>query len=113
MDLRLQLSRNYNEKMDIIKKVEKKFLVEDRDVKPGQQIRVWVKFKEGDKEKIQPLEGVVISVRGSGTGKTFTLRRLFHGIGVERIFPLSSPAIDKIEILDERKVRRAKLYLRK
>jgi large subunit ribosomal protein L19 len=76
----------------------------------GDQIRVHFKVIEGKNERIQIFEGVVIRVRGSGLSKTFTVRKVSFGIGVERIFPMHSPRINKIEILKYGKVRRAKLY---
>jgi large subunit ribosomal protein L19 len=76
----------------------------------GDQIRVFFKVIEGKNERIQIFEGVVIRVRGSGISKTFTVRKVSFGIGVERIFPVHSPRIDKIEISKYGKVRRAKLY---
>lgn len=77
---------------------------------PGDRIKVHVKVIEGDKERIQPFEGDVLSIRGSGLNKTFTVRKLASGVGVERIFPLNSPKIAKIEIIRAGNVRRAKLY---
>jgi large subunit ribosomal protein L19 len=77
----------------------------------GDTVRVHVRLKEGDeKERIQPFEGVVISKRGHLTSSTFTVRRVSFAIGVERIFPLHSPMISSIEVLQEGKVRRARLY---
>ena len=76
----------------------------------GDAVKVHVKVVEGDKERIQPFEGVVISRRGSGIRETFIVRKVSFGIGVERIFPIHSPAIDKIDILKKGSVRRAKLY---
>jgi large subunit ribosomal protein L19 len=76
----------------------------------GDTVRISVKVVEGDKERIQPFEGVVIARRGSGTREMFTVRKISFGIGVERIFPLLSPSIDKIDILKKGDVRRAKLY---
>ncbi|MCX7876002.1 MAG: 50S ribosomal protein L19 [Melioribacteraceae bacterium] len=82
--------------------------------KAGDHIRVHVKVVEGDKERIQPFEGDVINIRGTGLSKTFTVRKISSGVGVERIFPYNSPKVAKIEVLREGKVRRAKLfYLRK
>jgi len=79
----------------------------------GDTLRVHVKIKEGEKERIQVFQGIVIGRRGSGTGATFTVRKMSAGIGVERIFPLHSPNIDKIERIKIGSVRRAKLnYLR-
>src|SRR2546423_246650 len=82
------------------------------DFRPGDTIRVHVRLKEaeGEKERIQPFEGVVISRRGQFAGATFTVRRVSFGIGVERIFPVQSPSISSIEVLNRGRVRRAKLY---
>jgi len=77
---------------------------------PGDTVNVHVRVVEGDKERIQQFKGVVISIRGSGTRKTFTVRKVSNGVGVERIFPLYSPKIAKIEVLRRGHVRRAKLY---
>jgi large subunit ribosomal protein L19 len=78
----------------------------------GDTIRVHVRLKEaeGEKERIQPFEGVVISTRGQSAGATFTVRRVSFGVGVERIFPMQSPSISSIEVLSRGRVRRAKLY---
>src|SRR3989344_203910 len=80
-------------------------------IKSGLKVRVWQKIKEGDKERLQAFEGVVIAVK-HGQGKTgaFTVRKISGSIGVERIFPFHAPTIDKIEVLSQVKVRRAKLY---
>lgn len=84
------------------------------EFKPGDHIRVHVRVIEGDKERIQAFEGDVINIRGTGLSKTFTVRKISSGVGVERIFPYHSPKIAKIEVLRQGKVRRAKLfYLRK
>jgi len=80
------------------------------DLRPGQNVRVDVKIKEGDKSRIQAFEGIVIKVQGSGIGKTFTVRKMSSGVGVERTFPLHSPVIDKITVQRTGKVRRARLY---
>lgn len=77
---------------------------------PGDTVRVRVRVVEGDKERIQPFEGVCIARRGSGLSETFTLRRVSGGVGVERIFPLQSPAIASLEVVRRGDVRRAKLY---
>ena len=80
-------------------------------ISPGDLIRVSVKVKESGKERVQPFEGTIIAVRGTGNSKTFTVRKIaVGGIGVERIWPLESPSIEKIEILKKRKQKRAKLY---
>ncbi len=76
----------------------------------GDTVRVGVKIKEGDKYRIQPYEGVVISIRNGGINETITVRRVFQGVGVERVFLVHSPRIDNIKILRRGKVRRAKLY---
>jgi len=81
--------------------------------RPGDTIRVHVRLKEGDKERIQPFEGVVMSRRGELSGESFTVRRVSFGVGVERIFPVHSPMISSIEVVNQGRVRRAKLnYLR-
>jgi large subunit ribosomal protein L19 len=77
---------------------------------PGDTLKVSVKIVEGDKERIQSFEGIVIRERGEGISKTFTLRRISYGVGVEKTFPLYSPAIKKIKVIRQGKVRRAKLY---
>ncbi|PYU24600.1 MAG: 50S ribosomal protein L19 [Acidobacteria bacterium] len=80
--------------------------------RPGDTVRVHVRLKEGEgeKERVQPFEGVVVSRRGHLSGATFTVRRVSFGIGVERIFPVNSPMISSIEILQAGRVRRSKLY---
>ncbi len=80
------------------------------DFRPGDTIKVHVKIKEGDKERIQVFEGVVIRKRRGASRSTFTVRKVSYGVGVERIFPTNSPVIDRIEIVQRGKVRRAKLY---
>ena len=76
----------------------------------GDTVKVYVKIKEGEKERIQAFQGVVISRRGGKTNATFTVRKVSYGIGVERIFPLYSPIIDKIEVITRGRVRRSKIY---
>jgi large subunit ribosomal protein L19 len=102
---------------DLIKIVEAEFakVRETRpSFKPGDTINIHVKIKEGGKERIQQFQGTVIQRRGSGTnGETFTVRKVSNGVGVERIFPIVSPNIDKIEVIKQGKVRRAKLYYMK
>jgi large subunit ribosomal protein L19 len=78
--------------------------------KAGDTVRVHVKVREGDKERIQVFEGIVIGLRGAGLRASFTVRKVSFGQGVERIFPLHSPVIDKIETVRSARVRRAKLY---
>ena len=83
------------------------------EVKPGDLVKVYTRIIEGDKERLAPFQGVVIKVKGSDIAKTFTVRKVSAGIGIERIFPINSPMIAKIEIKKKGKVRRAKLtYLR-
>ena len=80
------------------------------DLRPGQTVRVYVKVTEGEKERTQVFEGTVIGLSGAGNRATFTVRKVSYGIGVERIFPIHSPRIEKIQIGSKGKVRRAKLY---
>ena len=97
--------------MHTFSETEKEYLAQNRPAfRPGDSIRVNVRVKEGDKERVQAFEGVCIARRGGGVSETFTVRKISNGVGVERIFPIVSPSIDKIEVLKEGKVRRAKLY---
>jgi large subunit ribosomal protein L19 len=80
------------------------------DFKPGDTVKVHARIKEGEKERIQVFQGVVIRKRKGNTGATFTVRKVSYGIGVERIFPLHSPNIDKVEVVSKGKVRRSRLY---
>jgi len=102
--------------MDLIKIVEAEFAT-NTDVaafKPGDTVTVSYRIKEGAKERIQQFQGVVIQRRNSGMSETFTVRKVSNGVGVERIFPVRSPFIEKVEINKRGKVRRARLfYLRK
>ncbi|ADC88999.1 ribosomal protein L19 [Thermocrinis albus DSM 14484] len=96
----------------ILQKLQERYLPK-KDYPPfkvGDTVRVHYKIVEGDKERIQPFEGVVIRIRGSGAGKTFTVRKESYGVGIERTFPYYSPNIEKIEVVKYGKVRRAKLY---
>lgn len=76
----------------------------------GDRVKVHVRVVEGDKERIQPFEGDVISIRGAGNNRTFTVRKIASGVGVERIFPINSPKVARIEVLKKGDIRRAKLY---
>ncbi len=97
--------------MNIIDQIEKEQLRNDlASFNIGDTVRVMVKVKEGEKERIQAYEGVVIAKKGSSIRETFTVRRVSFGIGVERTFPLHSPRIDKIIVVRKGKVRRAKIY---
>lgn len=96
--------------MKAIETVEKPHLTEKPEMRSGDTVRVHVKVREGEKERIQVFEGVVIGMHRGGSRATFTVRKVSFGQGVERIFPLHSPVIDKVEIVRSAKVRRAKLY---
>jgi len=97
--------------MDPIEILEKEQMrVDIPPFKTGDTVRVHSRIKEGDKERIQVFEGVVIRKRKGTTGATFTVRKVSYGVGVEKIFPLHSPTIDKIKIISKGKVRRARLY---
>lgn len=97
--------------MEIIKQLERESMRLDLPhFAAGDTVKVYVKIKEGEKERIQIFQGVVISKRGGGTNATFTVRKVSYGIGVERIFPLHSPIIDKVEVVTRGRVRRSKIY---
>jgi large subunit ribosomal protein L19 len=99
---------------DLIKEVEKELATKRADLpvfKSGDTINVHVKIREGTKERIQQFQGVVLYRRGKGTnGESFSVRKVSNGVGVERIFPILSPSIEKIEFIRAGKVRRAKLF---
>jgi large subunit ribosomal protein L19 len=97
--------------VDMIKEVEKQYLKKEiPSFTPGDSVKVHVKVVEGARERTQVFEGVVIGRKGSGLKETFTVRRVTYGIGVERIFPIHSPVVDRIEVVKRGRVRRAKLY---
>jgi large subunit ribosomal protein L19 len=97
--------------MNPVELVEREQLRTDlQDFKVGDTIKVHVKIVEGEKERIQPFEGVVIRKKRGGIRSTFTVRKISYGIGVERIFSLHSPRIDRIDLISRGKVRRAKLF---
>ncbi len=97
--------------MDALKLMAQESL---KDQKPelaiGSTVRVHVKIREGERERIQTFEGTVIAKRGSGVSETFTVRRVSYGVGVERVFPVHSPNVDKVELVRKGRVRRSKLY---
>ena len=96
--------------MSAVETVERANMVKRPAIKPGDTVRVHVKVREGDKERIQVFEGTVIGMHRGGANATFTVRKVSFGQGVERIFPLHSPIIDRIEVERKGAVRRAKLY---
>jgi len=97
--------------METVKQIEREMMRLDLpSFFPGDTVKVHVKIKEGEKERIQAFQGVVISKRKGLANATFTVRKVSYGIGVERIFPLHSPVIDRIEVLTRGKVRRSKVY---
>lgn len=97
--------------MEKIKQLEREMMRLDLpDFTAGDTVKVHVKIKEGEKERIQVFQGVVISKRNNGSNATFIVRKVSYGIGVERIFPLHSPIIDKVEVVTKGRVRRAKIY---
>ena len=97
--------------MDLMQAFTQKHLkAEPPVVEVGDTVRVHIKVKEGNRERIQVFEGTVIAKKHGGVEETFTVRRVSYGVGVEKIFPVNSPIIDKVEVVRHGKVRRAKLY---
>ena len=96
--------------MNAVEIVERTQLVNRPEMRSGDTVRVHVKVREGDKERIQVFEGMVIGMHRGGARASFTVRKVSFGQGVERIFPLHSPVVDRIEVIRSAKVRRAKLY---
>ena len=97
--------------MDLIKSIEDEFLKEDLpSFGSGDTVKVNVKVSEGNRERIQTFEGVIIAINGVGVNKTITVRKLSFGVGVERIFPVHAPIVDSIGVIRKGKVRRSKLY---
>jgi len=97
--------------MDYIRMIEEEQMKKDLPAfRPGDTVRVHVRVVEGSRERIQAFEGLVIKMKGGGLRRTFTVRRVTYGVGVERTFPLHSPRIDRIEVVRRGVVRRAKLY---
>lgn len=97
--------------MDIIKQLEDEQLRENSfDFRVGDTVKVDYKIKEGNRERIQVFEGTVIRIQGTGVRKTFTVRRVAYGVGVERTFPMNSPRVENVKVVRRGRVRRAKLY---
>ena len=97
--------------MDLIKEIEQEQVREDSlSFKVGDTVKVHFKIIEGTTERIQVYEGLVIAIKNSGVRKTFTVRKISYGVGVERIFPYNSPKVEKVEVVRYGRVRRAKLY---
>lgn len=92
------------------KAIQREPRAEVADFRPGDTVRVHVKIREGEKERLQAFEGVVIARKNSGPSETFTVRKISFGQGVERIFPVYSPAVDRVELVRRGSVRRSKLY---
>ena len=102
--------------MDLVTRVgmkaakSKKWMRKSDDFRTGDTVNVHVKIKEGEKERVQVYKGVVVKLQGSGLGRTFTVRKISSGVGVERTFPFMSPNIEKVEIINRGHVRRSRLY---
>lgn len=97
--------------MDAIKQISADQLKSEiPQINIGDTVRVSVKIKEGDRERIQAFEGTIIARRGGGISESFTVRRIAYGVGVERVFPIHSPNVEKVEVIRSGKVRRSKLY---
>ncbi len=97
--------------MEIIKSIEREQIRMDLpDFAPGDTVTVHVKIREGNKERIQAFQGVVISKKKGLANATFTVRKVSYGVGVERVFPMNSPIIDRVEVVTRGRVRRAKIY---
>ena len=97
--------------MDALKLISDASLkAEVPEINVGSTVRVHVKIREGERERIQVFEGTIIALKGSGISSTFTVRRVSYGVGVERVFPVHSPNVAKVEVIRNGKVRRSKLY---
>lgn len=96
---------------DLVKEIEQEYLKTDvPELNPGDTVKVMVRIREGNKERLQGYEGVIIKRAGAGISETVTVRRVFQGVGVERVFLLHSPKVESIKVLRRGDVRRAKLY---
>ena len=97
--------------MDALKLIAQESIKEQKpEIAIGSTVRVHVKIREGERERIQTFEGTVIAKKGSGVSETFTVRRVSYGVGVERVFPVHSPNVEKVELVRKGRVRRSKLY---
>ena len=97
--------------MDLINNIESEYLKDNLpDIKSGDTVKVNVKVIEGNRERIQTFEGVIIAANGAGVNKTITVRKLSFGVGVERIFPVHAPIVDSIEVVRKGKVRRSRIF---
>ena len=97
--------------MNIVERIEQAYLKKEiPSFRAGDTVKVFAKIKEGEKERLQAFEGVVLRKRGGGSRSTLTVRKISYGVGVERIFPMHSPIIDHIEVVQKGKVNRARLY---
>ena len=98
--------------MDALKLIAQDSLKADvsEAIKVGNTVKVQVRIREGERERLQAFEGIVIARKGAGVSETFTVRRVAHGCGIERVFPIHSPLIEKVEVVRHGRVRRAKLY---
>lgn len=97
--------------MDALKLMAQDCIKEQKpELAIGSTVRVYVKIREGERERVQMFEGTVIAKRGSGVSETFTVRRVSYGVGVERVFPVNSPNVEKVELVRNGRVRRSKLY---
>ncbi len=97
--------------MDALKIITEGMLKEEKpEIRIGDVVKVHVKIVEGSRERIQVFEGTVIAMKGSGVSETFTVRRVSYGVGIERVFPVNSPNVAKVELVRHGRVRRSKLY---
>ena len=103
--------KGWSKKMNIIDRLEREQMRMDiPSFRPGDTVRVHVKIREGEKDRVQVFQGIVIVKKKGGIRSSFTVRKVSYGIGVERVFPLHSPSIDKIEVVEKGLVRRSRLY---
>ena len=98
--------------MDALKLIAQDSLKADayEAIKVGNTIKIWVKIREGERERLQAFEGTVIAKKHGGVAETFTVRRVSYGVGIERVFPINSPFVEKVTVVRKGKVRRAKLF---